>query len=71
MLGLRLLTLDVSVLHSVGGKFHRQLWPGKTVFFGRPRAEVGDLAAFGAERAPRIPFPRGRSITEGAQHAAF
>lgn len=68
LLGLRPLTLNVSVLRSVGGEFHQELWAGNAILLRRPSAEVGELAAFRAEWTPAVAFPGGRSTADRAGH---
>ena len=58
----------VCFLRRFGGKFHQELWAGNTILLGRPSAEVGELAAFGAERTPRVAFPGGWLMADRAGH---
>jgi hypothetical protein len=48
----------------------RGLLRGDFIFLVGPRAEVEQLAALGAERAVRVVFPGGRSVTGWALHKA-
>jgi hypothetical protein len=42
-----------------------------SILFRCPGAEVGHLAAFGAEGAPGVAFPGAGLVTEGADHGRY
>lgn|SRR5512146_2758665 len=61
--------IRIFVFSHVG--FYGEVISRNTVLFCSPGAEIGDLAAFGAERTPGIAFP-GRWLTaEGTGHARY
>lgn len=61
----------VWILWSFGGEFHQQVWARNAILLGGPCAEINQLAAFRAERTPRIVFPGGGLTAERARHAGF